>query len=290
MANLLLIVTMLVITACGLEVRDKNSDVASLSIKELIVESEFKLPMPKERGQKSIFQYDRIVLGRGSFITTGGQDVRLEIGELVSDQGTIQTFAEGQKAEIARDGRSGGKIELVVGRASGKLHLELRGEDGGNGVNGKDPDESLRGTKGYPGANAIYSGSYDTGGHNLQSPAQNGGRGGPGLPGFPGGNGGRGGNSGSASIKILEASEFDLSVQKIPGLGGVNGVGGKGGPGGFGGDPGKDLLAQGASRPIYTSPGPQGAEGPAGPNGNAGAGGEVEKLCQQFGVTLMECN
>ncbi len=288
MANILLVIVTLVVTACSLEVRDKKSDGAGASIKELVVENEFKLPSPRERGQKSVLQYDRIVLARGAFITTGGQDVRIEIGELVSDQGTIQTFAEGQKAEIGRDGRSGGKIELIVGRASGKLHLELRGEEGGDGANGKDPDESLRGTKGYSGANASYSGSFEYG-HTLQSPAKDGGRGGPGLPGFPGGNGGRGGNTGIASIKILEAGEFDLVAQKLPGFGGAKGIGGKGGPGGFGGDPGKDTLAQGSAR-VYASPGPQGADGPAGSSGNAGTNGDVEKLCLEFGVALMECN
>lgn len=289
MTNLLLVITMFVVTACALEVRDKNSDVAQLEGKELIVENEFKLPIPKERNRMSVLKYDRLILGRGGFITTGGQDVRLEIGELLSDQGTIQTFSEGQKAEKGRDGRGGGKIELVVGRATGKLFLELRGEDGGNGLDGKDPDESLRGAKGYSGAPAMYSGSFDTGGHRLERPAKDGGRGGPGLPGFPGGNGARGGNSGFASIRIIETSEFELVAQKRPGIGGSYGLGGKGGPGGFGGDPGTDHLAQGSGAAPYTSPGQQGAEGPAGVNGNTGASGEAEKLCQQFGVSLMEC-
>ena len=77
MTNLLLVITMFVVTACALEVRDKNSDVAQLEGKELIVENEFKLPIPKERNRMSVLKYDRLILGRGGFITTGGQDTEL---------------------------------------------------------------------------------------------------------------------------------------------------------------------------------------------------------------------
>src|SRR5437868_9036325 len=128
----MLTVSLLMLTACGVEMRDKNKSIAPEAGNDLVIEKEFVLPKMMLKSEKVVLHYDRLILQRGGQLITNGANVRIEVGELLSDHGVIRSFREDQKAAAGQQGRSGGDIELVVGKASGSLSLEMRGEGGGD--------------------------------------------------------------------------------------------------------------------------------------------------------------
>lgn len=282
-------VSLILLTACSVKVQDKETapEVPAQELNELIVEKEFSFPRALVQSEKIVLRYDRLVLHSGAQLITQGGNLRIEVGELIADQAFIRSFKEGQKAAQGQAGRNGGNLELIVGKASGHLTLEMRGEDGSDGRNGQAPDEKLRGTKGINGKNAVYINGTSLIQHGKirVASAEGGGGGGTGLRGYPGENGFRGGDSGNLILKIDRKENFGLKTLKSPGRGGLAGVGGAGGKGGFGGDPGKDLLVPN----LNTSPGPQGADGPQGPDGIPGIPGNPGKFCLAIGDALFQC-
>jgi len=274
------------LAACSVELKDKNSKDNSTELNELIVEKQFSLPVPRILSQQIALHYDRLVLKSGAQFITQGLNLRLEIDELISDNGVIQTFPDDQRAPVGQEGRSGGHLELVVGHATGKFNVKMLGEQGGEGIPGKDPDESLRGPKGPNGNNVIICnvGGNITGIFICKQPSS-GGAGGQGLPGFPGGIGFKGGDSGTALIKIASTDDgFELHTERKSGAGGIGGLGGAGGLGGFGGDPGDKKWLN-----VIVTTGPQGPQGPRGPTGNKGLDGYQEKICKEIADEPATC-
>lgn len=277
--------------ACAVELRDRHQKIEA-PVTELVVENEYALPIPLIQSEQIVLRFDRLVLGPDSEFITQGLNVRLEVKELISDGGTIRTFKSDQIARPGSDGRRGGNIEIIVHRAVGHLHLVLQGEHGGRGLDGKAPDESLRGPQGSKGLDAIYQFSGNSTGpswHRVRK-ANNGAPGGVGLPGFSGGSGFKGGDSGTALVKVSVAEEFTLSSHKVPGEGGAGGQGGVGGAGGFGGEPGID-KPPGFPRSYlqYTVVGGQGPQGPQGSAGESGPGGYEEKICLELAEAPLRC-
>lgn len=270
---------------CGVTLKDKSKEqVLEAGASELIVESDsvYELKLETNSLYQQIVKYDRLVLKSGASFVTQGSNVTLEINELVSEDGTIATFKEGSVAAVGAAGRHGGKIEILVGRATGKLHVELRGENGGAGAPGKAPDSNLRGAAGYPGDKPY--GVNEEGGYQRFVDGTVGDVGGPGQTGYPGQSGFAGGNSGSAVVQIAEGSNFAIEFAKFAGLGGAPGAGGAGGEGGDGGLGG--YMANGKERMPNGARGPQGAQGPA---GQTGAQGTLEPACLKSTAGTLNC-
>lgn len=274
-------------TGCSVELRDREQP-DEQPVTELVVENEYSLPVPLVMSEQTVLRYDRLVIGRNAQFITQGLNVRIEVKELISDGGTMRTFKSDQAAVQGANGRSGGNLELVIVKASGDLQIVMQGERGGQGINGNDPDESLRGTKGAPGIPAFFDSSLAA---VILRRAENGSPGGPGLPGYPGGSGFKGGDSGKASIRVTDAEEFQITFLKSPGKGGTGGIGGAGGPGGYGGDPGRETTEGHPAAAVhnYTVQGPQGPQGPQGANGQTGINGYNEKICIQKGSEELHC-
>jgi hypothetical protein len=248
---------------CGVEVRDKNARTEQAT-NDLVVEGEYIVPTPKIKAQRIVLHYDRLVLKpHGKFITNGS-NMRLEIGELVSEGGAIATFPDNTITPVGVDGQSGGNLEIAITHATGKLQVVMRGQDGGRGVAGEALMDALTGAKGAKGRDAVYA----TG---IFAPGSDGSPGGVGYQGLKGGNGFKGGDTGTALINVGSVTDFHLLITGIVGHGGPGGPGGPGGKGGPGGDPGRDS--------IQRSAGPQGPQGPQGPEGLAGPSGIKQNVC-----------
>jgi hypothetical protein len=158
------------------------------------------------------------------------------------------------------NGSAAGKVVLRIGEVSGtgRLIVDLSGQDGGKGQSGGQGGD---GGKGLDGAAGTCG----------ESEAQDGGDGGWGGIGGQGGPGGRAGNGGiliySAALQaLIERGQFAFSTKAgKPGAGGDPGEAGHAGPGGAGGiatQPcagGKDGAPGG--RLYGASPGRSGAPG-----------------------------
>lgn len=287
-----ILILMCLQTGCAVELRDRDQreQPDEQPVTELRVENEYALPIPLVQSEQTVLRYDRLVIGRNAQFITQGLNVKIEIKELISDGGTIRTFKSDQIAAVGTNGRGGGNLELVIGKARGDLQIVMQGEHGGKGVDGAAPDESLRGPRGMRGRDARYFTSME-GRVFLNSRAHNGLPGGQGLPGFPGGNGFKGGDSGKVSIKVADGEDFQFTYGKSRGRGGPGGVGGAGGPGGYGGEPGIETPPGYNGPPVraYAVVGPLGPQGPQGPTGQVGINGYEEKICIQKDSEELRC-
>lgn len=158
------------------------------------------------------------------------------------------------------NGSPAGKVVLRIGEVtgSGRLIVDLSGQDGGKGQGGGQGGD---GGRGLDGAEGVCG----------KSEAQNGGDGGWGGIGGQGGPGGRAGNGGiliySAALEsLIERGQFVLATKAgKPGAGGDPGAPGNAGPGGAGGSTtqpctnGKDGVPGGQT--FGASPGQTGAPG-----------------------------
>lgn len=252
--------------ACAVKLEEKDAASDPIPFNELVVEESYHLPLQRNLLHQQVLQYDRLFLKRGARFITNGANIRLEIKELISEDALITTFEPDVVAKARTAGRHGGHLEIHIGKATGKLKIELRGEKGGEGAPGKSPDITLKGPPGNEGP----SFSFLTGGGGLA-----GSPGGRGAPGFPGENGFSGGNSGSAYIKINDDKDFVLELSRLPGAGGSPGAGGQGGSGGDGGLGGLGINL------MRHATGASGPQGPQGPSGAIGTIGLFERLCLQ---------
>lgn len=226
----------------------------------------------------------RLFLSKGSVIRLEEKDLSLDLLELHSDGGTIETFREGEAAALA--GRKGGKIHIKAGLAVGNIVLASRGEAGGPGAPGQPGKPGSPGANGGPEHRAVDEHSY--GSAMMQSrialpkegwtrvvvprtPATDGQTG---EPGSPGANGAEGGASGGVRLEVDKAYSL---LPKVISQGGAGGLGGSGGAGGEGGEGGliPDLPA--LPHPLMGGrKGATGAPGIDGTPGKKGADGPLE--------------
>ncbi|MBI4404091.1 MAG: hypothetical protein HY537_08020 [Deltaproteobacteria bacterium] len=245
--------------------------------------------------------FNRIFLVEGARIITMGENLVINVSEVISQNGIIESFPENQTAVPQGDGRAGGTIEIHARSGQGTLFIYGSGENGGDGLPGI---KGAIGKKGIQGKFAISTHQQvdvvcDCGRHaqklerlidegsvtaTLEYALEktrhrcilqpgDGEIGEPGGTGANGGDGGRGGDSAAVTVEITEPNTLEVKAFATPGRGGHGGPGGVGGDGGPGGEPGNTGLdfyhvcrnAQG------------GPQGPAGRNGERGKDGAPGK-------------
>ncbi|KYG67201.1 hypothetical protein AZI86_09335 [Bdellovibrio bacteriovorus] len=167
-------------------------------------------------------QLDYLQIEKGAVLYTLGQNLRLEVKEL-SSNGKIETFPEGAQAPLDIEGRSGGIFYMIVDQGEGFLEITMRGQQGGNGSDGAEPDAAL---VGEPGKLIQCKGCSEV--EVLKTWL-----GGKGKRGYPGADGKTGGSSGSLKFTIKSYDHFVMVPHKYGGRGGNKG---RGNP--RGGDPG----------------------------------------------------
>ena len=252
--------------------------------------------------------FNRLVLVRGGVLRTLGQDLSIEVNEIISDGGVISTFSENAKAPLGQSGRAGGSVRIVARRGSGQLVVQASGESGGDGRDGENGPAGTTGGPGQPGdwgMNPTLYTSLD--GNYLDSfarsmrqfprppkdsewkralngipfyvcarPPTAGETGGNGGPAQDGGSGGAGGDSGKVYVQILEDSEIQVRASGEVGLPGLGGRPGKGGLPGNGGPPGQQDQGHSCA-PAQT--GPTGQGGLEGRQGIPGTSGTRQPFC-----------
>ncbi|MDG0816975.1 hypothetical protein [Bdellovibrio svalbardensis] len=220
------------------------------------------------------FQFDRLTITERGVLYTLGNNIRLHVADL-SSAGLITTFSEDQTAEPNKVGRAGGHILIDVERAEGVLNLVLRGERGGKGLKGANPDPSMKGSEGSPGTDGDAFGSNGI----CNRRATGGGIGGQGKKGHPGQDGKNGGDSGTLELKIKNDQGFTYSIQRKPGRGGERGEGGQGGEGGENGRSGSASFSCGGFVLSLGNEKNRGPEGEPGDKGQPGVDGISQTVC-----------
>jgi hypothetical protein len=224
--------------------------------------------------------FHRLRLEKGAKVFIGDFKGKIQIENLISENGVLQTFPVEAKA-ASGNGRSVGDFSVEIQAGEGHLELNLFAESGADGLPGSDPDSKLNGTAGAEGKPAQFSqvaGDGIIGAFKCSQPPQNGADGGKGKPGYPGQNGGHGGSVHSADVASPASIEVkENKVAGLKGVGGQGGAGGAGGPGGRGGDGGlRDLYRVLKFNPDQLHAGFQvHLPCPAAKSGNTGAQGET---------------
>jgi len=260
--------------------------------KSLLIDSETKLDdislLITEKG----YEVDRLIFLRGGVLITNGASFTMNANKLYSQDAFVQTFSiidllgqtknNGQKENLP--GKSGGTITINSLRSTGKLTVNMFGQNGNDQAITPGPIKSM----GTPGVNAVaetyhqvstcpesnsrrilvdMAGCHAT--HSAEntpgSPAT---RGGDGENGRNGLAGNQGGNSGS--FNLISVAENDLEIV----FEAKAGTGGAGAPGGIGGLPGP-----GGARAGKYPAAPAGTPGAKGIDGRPGENGLVSKSC-----------
>lgn len=259
---------------------------------------------------KTRIEVNRLYLSDKYPLTINENTVDIVATELHAEKGFIQAFPErvtvtevidGREvtnelpptAPIIKKGLSGGNISISAKKLFGKLRIEMRGQNGGEGYKG-DPTLGKAST-GTPSSEGVLScvqmpdcarqpwaclipeepGIQRISDCSCEKAGKPGGKGAKGAKGSIGKVGMPGGDSGSSRVSIQEyvpLEGFDptlpqeggavVQVNLIPGDGGIGGPGGDGQQGGDGGP--------GATHPTKKN----GCRGPAGPNGDPGDQGD----------------
>ncbi len=240
----------------------------------------------------------RLIILETGVLVTNGHQLSLEVEELVSHGGTIDTTSMSPIPQNGEDGRHGKTFHLSAKSGRGSLKVLAKGQAGAKGTKGAT---GSTGAKGGRGNNGEYSSErrcwFSVDPIGPMSPiepeprcpreyfcSKQTGDGGQGHRGGQGGKGGAGGNAGLSSpilIEVVDPSKLTVTTQIDEGLAGAGGDGGNGGPGGVGGDPGsrdsKNLCR-------VANPGPRGPSGPQGLAGESGATGDKGPVCLVLGT------
>lgn len=236
----------------------------------------------------------RLFLAKNAELLSQGQNLNIEVRKILSDGGTIASFAEGQTAASGSAGRDGGQIRIRAMEAHGTLRIVARGENGAGGSNGVRGGRGPSGGRGSDGQTSFEYNCFRVPPHiylpgnrcsrirYCSKPPGNGSQGGRGVPGGRGANGFPGGDSAEVLLEVAKNSDFQVQYEIMPGRGGPGGAGGAGGPGGLGGAPGNS-----PSPCVSAVAGALGAAGAAGVNGSPGAPGNSSKVCIKIGTTKL---
>ena len=246
----------------------------------------------------------RLYLTNNSTLLTLGQSQKLMVREFIADNAKIETFKKNQTAPAGVIGRSGGQIEIHAHTAEGLLNVIMRGEHGGQGLQGPSlprQPQAMNGTDGYHEAQPENSGSMTAKTYyKCIVPATNGQNGVNGNKGQQGLTGFRGGSSGIFNFHSeSDASTIQIRIEKEFGFGGIGGTGGEGQLGGLGGNKGQIAVRGIEARGTFmqkvgnlcpeTYNGQDGHQGPPGDPGMNGPDGITETSCVQIGTRTMEC-
>lgn len=238
---------------------------------------------------------NRLFFRKDARLVTQGQQFRIVVRKIISDDGVIESWPDGQTAPRNTAGRSGGLISIETDVGEGRLQVLARGENGGQGLNGSPGGAGAVGPRGNnaevksetdcpfsfipnfllregPGhCHTQYYCSRQTG---------DGGQGNQGFPGTPGARGLPGGDAAEVHILVHADSALQVVHSLLPGQGGAGGIGGPGGPGGGGGPPGSRDSGNRCRAANWGSAGPQGHGGSSGDLGVAGA---LRPVCVKLG-------
>ncbi len=254
---------------------------------------EVKIPVDKTLGTgEHVWDFDvpmgRLHLEKGAVIRLGERDLDLDLLELRSEGGRIETWPTGSLA--AADGARGGRIRIRAVAAQGAIDLISRGQNGAAGSAGA---EGPPGNPGAPGQVAAYEMDFqrlnliqrrilpglERDAYVIKSAAIPPGAGRDGGTGGNGKDGWRGGDSGGVRLEIQNAGPFLPTLISEGGLGGAGGAGGRGGPGGASGLwQGNDGGLPAKYQPRYEPPAP-GKAGAAGLDGKPGTAGKAGPIC-----------
>ncbi|GEM_PF-2359897 len=230
----------------------------------------------------------RVFLVNEPNIQTNGKLFKIKATKIFSDNAKIISFPQGTKAPFQTNGASGGSVHFISKQAAGHVRIHLRGQHGGDGING------------LPWVTrAADGGAGGSGNHDCLRPGFIGGpikcwctrnpdKGGDGAAGAKGRNGtmaGRGGNSGLILIEITDPSEFAAEPIQEIGLAGTAGRGGPGQEGGNGGPAGDPTSGECPN----ASNGNKGATGPNGDVAPPALDGSTETLCISIGQGEAKC-
>lgn len=239
---------------------------------------------------------DKLVLSNVAIAIVPPEQGSLEIGEVISDEGSISAFDYINTSSAKGPGRNRGPFHLKIHRVTGKLQINWFGEKGGVGEEGQVGTTGNRGTVGKnfslnDGKGTFWlfckkdqpirglNGKVTTFTFEDDHPLK-GGTGERGNRGNIGGKGHPGGDIGDLYIEVPPESVSQIEVLINGGVGGEGGPGGQGGAGGGGGAPGELIGNCGKRNPCCDpppegSPGPQGEQGPQGPPGENGKTGRL---------------
>lgn len=253
---------------------------------------DYSIEASTELKEDLVVEASRVFFINESKIQTNGFKVTVKADKFYSDNAEIYSFMTGAKAPLETDGVAGGNVEIKAKEAIGHLRVNLRGQNGGDGVSGAAWDiRAAAGGGGRSGAHECARASV--GGIGIGGPLKcwctrnpdNGGAGANGAKGRDGTKAGRGGNSGALLVEIQEKTEFVVEPFQTVGVAGVPGKGGPGQLGGVGG-PGGDPTSSECSG---SRPGPEGKIGDIGTDGANALDGNIESLCISIGQGEGKC-
>lgn len=233
--------------------------------------------------------FERVFMPKDSFLFTQDHNLEIKTKEIYFHRSLIATFPEGAKAELSKEGRSGGHLRIEAHRAIGDVRVELRGEEGGDGLPGDPPDARNKGVdrpSHVPPMFTVsnlpcYDSTYCFGGsrtiYTCTTPVPVGQDADHGKQGHSGQPGKAGGNTGKIHFQVQDFKDLELLLLKEVGLGG------QGGAGAAGGEPGKPGLAwkppgetQNCQPFVDGQPGKRGFVGDPGDDGSPG---RIETSC-----------
>ena len=237
----------------------------------------------------------RLTFLENSVLETDGANLKLDVEEIVSFGGSIDTTPKTKPSGFGNKGNDGGLLFIHAQRGRGDLKIIAGGQNGSIGAKGARGKSGSKGARGHDGKNDYQTEcllsvltildrefpgrcfknwycSRETG---------DGAIGGRGATGKTGLRGGAGGDSSPIFVKLEDPSDIVISTEVRFGKGGIGGSGGDGGLGGQGGDPGSRdsrKLCRSANR------GPQGPRGKQGPSGPNGTDGKEQPICLRLGA------
>ena len=240
---------------------------------------------------------NRLFFRKDSRLVTQGQQFKIVARKIISDDGVIESWPDGQTASPNTPGRAGGLISIETDLGEGRLQVLARGENGGQGSAGGAGGAGAAGPGGNNGeAKSETDCPFSSGllanflnpdrpgrchtRHYCSRPTGDGGAGNRGLPGAQGARGFPGGDAAEVHVLVHADSALQVVQSLLPGRGGLGGIGGPGGPGGAGGPPGtrdRGNLCRAANW------GPAGSQGPTGPTGELGIPGSTRPVCVKLG-------
>lgn len=234
---------------------------------------------------------NRVYLVHGTQIQTNGFDLSIKANKIFADDAYLASFPSGSQALPLTPGKSGGSISIQAKDAIGRLNIELRGQKGGDGVDGIPWEKSAdNGVAGKDSQDAVFDGEIRSYSYCVRD-AGDGWPGGNGAMGRDGSAGEKGGDSGTVLIHIENHSDLEVAHLIEAGEGGSSGAGSPGQRGGVGGQPG---LAFSNCRPGQK--GPDGRDGERGVTPPSKGQGEVNqssiiigRKCRLIGREVRSC-
>lgn len=272
MKKILLIIWFSLVSGCA---KKKDSLVEKPREQSFLI-TEYSFKESTELSEDFILSAKTVLFPDNAKVITNGHVFKLESEELLAKNLNISTFQVGSKAQTHVTGRSGGLVEIHSKYASGSMEVFMRGENGGDGVDGAVIIDRAS------------NGVIDTV-TNMQPEIlcinyiKDSFHGWAGKAGNDGTNSSRGGDTGVFIVEIENQTGFTVSVTQEPGLSGRAGRGSDGQLGGFG-VPYKI--------PVDCPQGKRGSDGRngvRGRDGNRPVDGNIESKCISLGKGKGNC-